>query len=699
MTAPAIPLTSDDSDFQAWKRQRAPQITTPDEVEFQAWKAAKRTQGTPESHGILSGIAQRAYPLVKGGTANFADEVAGAIGALSQGSSYQSPAQFVKNYQTSRQDYLAHEQGFIKQHPVESATEEIAGGLLPMIGGGGISEAVLPRVGAAVPTGIRGAATEGALWGALSGAGGGDGTANRLGHAVAGGIGGGILSGGLSAAGKIGGAAGGALKSVLTPTAQKASQAADIVLAHQADADGGLQALLQRAVSDRAVGAEPLVATSGGKGVNDLAWLSANIPSQNRQGLIDALERAKSFERPMLESSLEEAAGTSPTSAYRSGQTIANQQAISANRLYGIAEKAAPITDPEITRTIIQEPELLNAMQRTLKGLGQAATPEEQKAVQAMQFLAANPNVPVQALAQPIPIRLLNEMKKGSDDLIQSLLAKDQSFTQLDANRIRGAMGAILDRADAQSPEYAAARRVFQADASRLEAMGAGQGLISKRPELIADEVAGRIPLETGMSFPRPLSAQNTPDYLRGGIDALKQQMAEKAKTRLPNLTSQVFGEGEPIDRVRALLGGDGSATLEPAIDAARRLESTYGRAFGGSSTSGNEAVKMTADEFTPADLMKFFESPRWAAYNFLSKMSRGQRASFQSALSSELAQRLATDPTGQAGHELVGRLQGLLDQNSLAAVIVRAQKSAKNMRLLGAITGRLAGGAISGSP
>lgn len=679
----------------------------------EAPKKAKPTGGVAKRiAGILASGGQ-------GALANFGDEVAGVFGGAAETvqnaghnlvTGDHRPVDFNasrKRIQQTTRDQLKE---YSTEHPVESTVAQIAGGIAPALASGGAS--VAGRLGL---TGLKAAATEGAAYGAAAGAGGSDG--DLLDRAKSG-LTGGLLGGALGTAGGVAVKGAGklaeGLRSLMTPVSEKAGAAADDILAQAAQREGGLRTLARNAVQDKAVGfSVPVVGTSGGKGIEDLSWLAANTPSPAQNAFVGALSHTQGELRPVLERGLEKAAGVSGN-AYRKVQQIEGQQALSANRLYGAANAAPPVDAPHILDQIKSEPAMLDAVERTVQGLGDKATQAEHD---VLAYLRGSDEVApgidighlkaqgyndgmIAKLAEqagqqappppPIPVRLLNEMKKGLDDLTGSLLAKDQNFTRMDAGRIRDKMGSVLDEVDTEVPEYAKARSVFQNDASRLDAVKAGQGALTQRPERIADEVGGKVDL-TDEPFSRPLPTQNKGDYKLGLVDAAKLQLAEKAKTRLPNYTGSVLGDGAPIDRINAGLEG-GAASFAPVRASAKRVESTIQRALGGSSTGRNLATAKVGEEFTPADALKLIESPRRAVFNFLGRLSTKQRASFHTALANELAERLTVDPTGAAGVALFKRLQSVLDSKSAAAVKVLADKAAKTMRITGRLSGQAAG-------
>lgn len=100
-----------------------------------------------------------------GATFSFADELAGAMGALAQGSSYTGGvSKAVQNYHTSRDDYRTHEQAAQAAHPNAYLASQVAGGLVPIVASGGAGASV------EIPSLLR-IAAQGAGYGALQGAG------------------------------------------------------------------------------------------------------------------------------------------------------------------------------------------------------------------------------------------------------------------------------------------------------------------------------------------------------------------------------------------------------------------------------------------------------------------------------------------------------------------------------------------------
>lgn len=508
-----------------------------------------------------------------------------------------------------------------------------------------------PGVGAAIKriaqSGKTGAAT-GAVVGGLSS----DGTPGQRLTAMAGGaVGGGVLGGGAQALGE----AGGGLKSLwqylATPTAQQGALNADRRIVGKLAQDRlDPTDILPAAQKAQNTGSPALLAHLGGPSLDNTTWLASTGPSPEAASLKQSILGSKTQEGDLLNRGLRTSANLGDQPFQQAAQEIASRKVISANRLYGNAEAQPPINDPEIARRIIQEPELVNAMARTVKSFGESATPEDLKAVQSMMYarslLDANPNANIDALVQPIPVRLLNEMKKEADATIQSLALKSPNFTQLDKRRIQGAMGDILARADAQSPGYATARTVFKNDADREAAQQAGLDLFKSQPEEIAGHLAGAIPLDPEAPYATNLLPQNQPDYRQGGVEAISRAMAEKNPES--NLTKNFLTSPADQGRVAALLGDEGAAQFAPYREQAQTLNRVYDAATGNSKTAERQGTQGEVVDRTAVDAAHFLTSPHRAFYNLPGKFADARDREVKQAMLQSLARKLqlpATSP------------------------------------------------------
>jgi hypothetical protein len=559
------------------------------------------------------------------------------------------------------------------QLPAELAPE--AGGLASRL-------AQTARVGAGTGAIVSGATSTGSL-------------ADRAKSMAAGAAGGAALGAGGQALGELGGATWSALRAMTTPVATRAGATAEKQLATAFVNDGGIEAAMQRGASDDAIGAPSLVAHTGGRNINNLVWKSVNTPSSGGTQLAAALAPIKEQEGDVLSRGLGEVSGVGDATAYARKSQITRQQSISGHQLYGTALGNAPISDPEIAHTIAGTPKLLDTAKQSLKALETqgVATDADRAAVQGIQYLADNPEAPQvvrdRIASQPMSIQLLHTMKRGAGDLIDAGLAKDKAFTKLDADNLNSAVDNILARIDAQNPDYAAARMVWGNDARRLDAIDAGANAPNEVPEAITAKRAGLAPLgdepRSGKLLP-----QHDPDYVLGAVDALRQKMA--AKTPGSTVTNTVFGPQVAKDRLAAILGPDGGDAFDPYLDWGGRVEAAHNRAFGGSSTSGNENIK--AEDATPDYGMgvRGLLSHRRALMAAAQRFTNLQRKGFQGAVSDQLGQWLAVPSGTPAAEAIYNRLQEVRDENSADALTAAALRAWRLRNAIGMGSGAVAG-------
>lgn len=547
----------------------------------------------------------------------------------------------IDTYEQSVEHTLAREHAANSQHPTATTAANATGffGALaaeaPLRALLGLGEAA-PAAATAMKR-IGQSAKTGAVTGAAIGATSGEGTPQqRVGESVLGGLLGGAFGGGSQAAGEFGGKIADIIHQIAADPRAQGELAASRHIVQRLNADDlSPSDLLKSAQVSGHTGAPTVVAHLGGPSLDPLTWLAAQGPSREAGMLRAAVEQGQNAQGDLLSRGLREGGNLGNESAYRVADKIGRQKALSANRLFGIAESSPPITDPEITKAFIQEPELLKAMQQTVRALGEDATPEELRAVQSIAKVAENPGFAGAFPPQPIPLRLLSETKKEVDATVKSLANKSPNFTDLDARRIQSAMRGILDRADTQAPAYGVARFVFKNDADRLAAMEAGSNLLSKQPERIADELSGLANLDDKSPFTHRLASQNQPDYRLGGVDAIERAMAEKGPSS--NLAKQFFSSKADQGRVAALLGPEGAEHFGPFVDQANTLGRVFESTTGNSATAPRQAVRQEVMGSGAADALDVPISAKHAVLRFLNTKDAARRQAVLQALAAKL--------------------------------------------------------------
>lgn len=679
-------------------------------------KALKtQTAASPAADGAGEGVLDHALEMA---TFGLHKKIVGAGQAIGDILQHGTNAHPIDTYNQSLQATEGREQAAAQQHPYANSAAGAAGffgtlaadaplravnaaregvSLLPEAvdyaeGGPGVGAAIR-RIGQSAKTG----AGTGAVVAGLSGTGS---IPQRGAQILGGGVLGGLLGGGAQTVGETVGGANSLLQHLNTPNSELGEVAANRRLAGKLTQDQlDPTDLLLNATRANVVASPTTVAHLGGPSLDNLTWLASTGASPEAAALKQGIRGAKDQEGALLERGLRGAAGVGDQSAYGATRTLENQQSQTANRLYTIARQQPPISDPEITRAIMNEPYLLESMRRTVQSLGNDATPEDLRAVQAMEYLQNNPNAPLQAISQPIPVALLDRMKQGTDDLVSALSkqgGRNETFTNMDASRVRGAMQNILQRVDQQVPAYGVARSVFKNDADRIAAIQGGGNLRTRSPEEITDELHGVKPLDETSAFRTNLAPQNQPDYRLGGVDALTSAMAEKGPTF--NLTKGFFTSPADQGRVMSLLGPEGTQDFAPYRQQGETINRVYDAATGNSKTAERQGTQGEVTDNTAIDAAHLLTSPRRAIYNLPGKIKDAKDREVKQIMLQALARKLNIPADSP-------QLPGLVEQLTVAmqtpagrdvnATMARRQSIARGA---GTFSGLLSGGAFAGA-
>ena len=485
---------------------------------------------------------------------------------------------------------------FATKHPVMGPAIQIAGGLVPAAATMGVGAP------ATLPGAIAQGAGLGALSGAITGAGTADGTLeDRVLGAGLGGSVGGVLGG------VVGGAARG-IGNALTGSARRA----DALTARSLVDDGAPAELISGGAGGRLAADnflaraadKPLTAAElSGPGSTQRMVAALAKAGPESSDLARRLEerQAKSFERIAgdLEKFLPQSAqGTLRAQAREEAIAAAPMIAEAYQRAYAVPSSAMP----KAVATVLEE----------------AQTPIGQRAWNHARMLAAQDKKQLPKTPGPsdaFDMESLDYFKRGIDQIIEKSVTQEPATqrVKLDAvGRLAQRMKRrILEQADAENPDYAAARGLHRDSAEFRAAMEMGQNIVARGSR--STEAADLVEDMATMSEPERTA------YRLGAVAALRRQMGDltgpfvdRAKVALsPNM----------IEKLKAIEATPGAADrLLDALRAESSMTRTTQQALGNSKTGSvlSQQQEMASD---PVGAISDLVSPAGSTTGLVARM------------------------------------------------------------------------------
>lgn len=558
--------------------------------------------GAERAAGPLMAIAQ-------GGTANFADELAGGLHAVTR---LANGKPFGENYREGRDAVRGLMDSYGQRHHKEKIALEMAGGLAPAT-----TIPVLKNLGA-----VKGGAAFGAAYGAggaegdlsdrLLGAGVGAGAGAVGGalveHAVAPIVAAGIRKAAplIDRAAPVVSQIGNFLESrgiglstrdvsgaSAPPNATRATSAARPFARMQETAeayaaptsrDRAASAILRNIEKDkRTPGAmladaqaaplsEPLTALElADENVMGAARAARGIPSEAKRDIPQALIERQKGERGRARVSMEKASGVTPGDA----------ELLDAEILSKIEEKAGPHYDKAFAHGAISEDsqkalgDLLQdrdwrSFYREARKLADKeghALPRLRKAtVQDSKVLGANGR-PMQRTVwqlEEVPdVRTVDYMKRVSDDVIQGKIRQGPGqggITYQTGKALTKQKNTFLKRLDVEVPDYGQARNIAKSQYDIRRAMKMGQKFLTADDRQVTRFMAKSTDGEKEA-------------YAKMAMDAVNKVLKKGGDTH--DVYNRVFGNEAKRDALKALVGDEKFAGLEQEMNAmARRTRS-----------------------------------------------------------------------------------------------------------------------------
>lgn len=579
-----------------------------------------------------------------GASFSFADELAGAMGALAQGSSYTGGlSKAAQNYHASRDDYRTHEQAAQAAHPKAYLASQLAGGLVPIIATGGAGGS--GKLGSAV--------LQGAGYGAAQGIG----TAKELSDipsealysGALGGIGGGAIHGAMAGGGALARALG------IPEAISKGATWAAVALPSRTPFRGQLSSLLEtagastgsagaanRAINKRVAnsGTTPealtdrirqTVAQSGEKPeiladyspeVRGLTKAVTKKPGTGRAQILDAIQNRNTGTRDRVLADL--GGGTAPADVRPRLEGMIRDRSASAAQLFPKAGSQV-IDDPAVTE-ILSRPtfkELYADAQRLAADEGRSlpTTTTHEMAPEAQALLdgaqpADQPKLLQQlissgaAVPKEVPrpdVETIGYIERALKDRIDKGFNGSSTTGKSQAAVLQQGFRDLRDRVAQLSPEYDAAITDFAARSKPIEAGNLGLNLnkytgpLSKgvpRQAMGAGDPLALKATRTGVSGLEQAVSNLDPSaqdmFRRGGLTNLTDAAARVPETldgSTNGVLRSVFKNSPEQQRVRSLLfdSPDTFGTFQSALGRERGMAATSAK-LGGSDTAENLA-------------------------------------------------------------------------------------------------------------
>lgn len=251
--------------------------------------------------------------------------------------------------------------------------------------------------------------------------------------------------------------------------------------------------------------------------------------------------------------------------AYRRGKNIADEE-----DLAGIANEGA-----------LKVPKLPSKVQ--VAGMGEA-TPAIEAALEA-QGIRAFPN--------ELPVRALDYMKRGLDELITKGFNSGGMGRQR-ARTLRAILNEMLEEVDTQVPVFGEARSIFRGFSESRDAVQLGRDFLRKAPEIVKREV-------------QKLRPQDRDFYRVGAAQSLYETVIQP-NSETPNIARQFFGgslfgrTNINSQRLRALFvdAPEVADDFMRQVAAETRLSHTTARTLGAPAGLGVQKVEQALEGTLP---------------------------------------------------------------------------------------------------
>ena len=603
--------------------------------------------------------ATAADPFVQALTYEHGDEIGGALKAIK--SKIQGDERPFGDLYSEHVDALrAGMQKFTKEHPVQS--------LLGTVGGSVVVPGGLAGKMTKLPAIVRAMAV-GGLGGLLSGfEAGEDSFKNRAGGAATGGL------AGLAAGGVLSGAGSAAKHVWRTLIPGNVKKMGERVLAQALDRGKGGLAELANMFDALKTDGTPAVLADVSKGASDLARTVHARPSLGSEQIENALNQravgAASRIRQAVKRDVSSANPNVTIDELREAQRKASGPA------YDKARASGPIYDDEIGR-LLTNPHIKRGIKDGIdieRNLAMA----ENRPFDLKDYAITGFNDAGDPIMEGVPnVKLLDAAKRGLDDQLDKYrnsvtgkLELDQRGYSIDQLRRK-----LLERMDAGSPDYKAARAAFAEPQESLNAVQAGRAFGRGDVDRAGERFAG-------------LNPENK-DYYRAGVareleDVTTRPGAKPTSDHATNLLNEGLW-----NRLDQILDPAKAERLRGTLGREQRLNSTLRKVVGNSSTArihaGQEDVENLAGSAASAAVDVYSFGAGTALRNILRRGNPSAAGGLTEGLADYLAPRLLTSDRG-AIRDLQQVLQDRLTKDARRSALISSSQGGIPVGLLGSL-------------
>lgn len=389
------------------------------------------------------------------------------------------------------------------------------------------------------------------------------------------------------------------------PGAVSAAATARRIVADALAQDGlTIRQAIQKFDQMSATGAPVTLADIVGENGLGVAAAAASLRGPAKQKMVEELLGRQGEQGERMLGSLFRALKVGASNAYDAADQIIAKRSAAATPLYEQAYTKTVAVSPKLAE-LLKNPRFRQAYEQ-----GRVIANEEDLAMKTLGRPAKG--LPVPALEEPastildasgrparpagvtgeLPIRGLDYMKRGLDQVIEGARTAGNPLSHQQARTLRATLNAALDEAGAQHPVYAQARATWKGDSDALDALQLGKGGMpladtkvtsprfhTKPPELVKKELAALSPAEQEMY--RVGALQDMADWIHGlsseAPDVARGKFGGKVWSDVHNSMAK---------RLRALVSDpDKAQQLMDNIWAEARISYTSGK-MGGSRTA-----------------------------------------------------------------------------------------------------------------
>lgn len=411
---------------------------------------------------------------------------------------------------------------------------------------------------------------------------------------------------------------------------------------------------LKTKVAERAATPKPeILPDLAGQNTRRLARAVRSSPGEGGARLDAALaDRAAGAEERIVKDLLDASGAGERTNVFSTFDDLAAQRRANAKPLYEKAYQTADgaprlIEDPEVISTLAKSERFAKAHE-----IGRRIAAEEGIDLPPLFKTEVIGGVETKSLV-PQPVQAIDYVKRGLDDLIEGQ-SRAGSMARNEARVLRDKLSSMLEKVDAEVPEYKAARAQFAGDSELMEALEQGRAHFKAHPQE-AERALGE------------LSDAGKEMYRKGAMEAFLDRIESVAPGN--DVSRRVAEKTLDKKRLRLLFADDASFDRFTSL-LAREAQMHATRGFiGGNSQTADKIFEMADLVGVPIDVLmsggkgQVGKVVDWAVNSGVGRAARGLHERSADAIS----RRLVKGTGGpQELDELVTGLEAALESRGV---------------------------------